>query len=299
MGTDWYDYIRDVILHFVNDYGLAYLKLDLAIVTSAYVFDDEHTGCYATDHPFHRDHEESYDVIYSRAMSLFDELHEKAPDLYIDCTFETAGKIQLMDYGIAKHADGNWLSNVNGWSSNANLRVRNLAWGRSPALPATSLVIGNLMMDREDHILALKSLAGTLPIMLGDPRELSDEERKEFRSWTDWLKNLEEQHHFMSFRQDLPGFGEPAVGFWDGFARVNVDTKSGGIVGVFRENAAESSRTVTVRDLDPESKYDIYQGPGRKKVATLTGKELEEKGFVVHLEKRKDGELFEITNESL
>ena len=103
----------------------------------------------------------------------------------------------------------------------------------------------------------------------------------------------------MSFRQDLPGFGEPAVGFWDGFARINVDTKSGGIVGVFRENAAESSRTVTVRDLDPESKYGIYQGPGRKKVATLTGKELEEKGFVVHLEKRKDGELFEITNESL
>ncbi len=299
MGTDWYDYIRDLILHFVNDFGLAYLKLDLAIVTSAYVFDDEQTGCYATDHPFHRDHEESYDVIYSRAMSLFDELHEKAPDLFIDCTFETAGKIQLMDYGIAKHADGNWLSNVNGWSSNSNLRVRNLAWGRSPALPATSLVIGNLMMDREDHILALKSLAGTLPIMLGDPRKLSDEERKEFRSWTDWLKNLEDQHHFMSFRQDLPGFGEPAAGFWDGFARINVDTQSGGIVGVFRENAAESSRTVTVRDLNPESKYDVFQGPDRKKVATLTGKELEEKGFIVQLEKRKDGELFEITRTTL
>ena len=53
------------------------------------------------------------------------------------------------------------------------------------------------------------------------------------------------------------------------------------------------------RDLDPESKYDIYQGPGRKKVATLTGKELEEKGFIVHLEKRKDGELFEITRTTL
>ena len=53
------------------------------------------------------------------------------------------------------------------------------------------------------------------------------------------------------------------------------------------------------RDLDQESKYDIYQGPGRKKVATLTGKELEEKGFVVHLEMRKDGELFEITRTTL
>ena len=296
MGTDWYDYIRDVILHFVNDYGLAYVKLDLAIVTSAYVYDTGHTGCYAADHPYHRDHEESYDVIYSRAMDLFDELHEKAPELFIDCTFETAGKIQLMDYGIAKHADGNWLSNVNGWSPNANLRVRNLAWGRSPALPATSLVIGNLMIDQgEDHILALKSLAGTLPIILGDPRQLSDTERKEFRRWTSWLEDLENRHGFMSFRQDLPGFGEPASGFWDGFARINVDTQSGGLVGVFRENAAESSRTVTVRDLDPDSKYDVYQGPGRKKVATLSGKELEEKGFVVRFKKPRDGELFEIT----
>ena len=99
----------------------------------------------------------------------------------------------------------------------------------------------------------------------------------------------------MSFRQDLPGFGEPATGFWDGFARINVDTQSGGIVGVFREDAAESSRTVTVRDLNPDARYDVLCGPDRRKVATLTGKELEEKGFRVQLEQRVDGELFEIT----
>lgn len=295
MGTDWYNYIRDIVLRFVNDYGLAYLKLDLAIVTSAYVYDTEHTGCYATDHPYHRDHKESYDVIYRRAMQLFDELHEKAPDLFIDCTFETAGKIHLMDYGIAKHADGNWLSNVSGGAKAANVRVRNLAWGRTPALPATSLVIGNLYMDSEDHLLALKSLAGTLPIMLGDPRKLSSEQRKEFRRWTDWLKELERQHGFLSFRQDIPGFGEPAMGFWDGFARINVDTQSGGIVGVFRENAAEATRTVTVRDLNPEARYDVLRGPDKQRVATLTGKELEEKGFRVEFELPKDGELYEIT----
>lgn len=95
--------------------------------------------------------------------------------------------------------------------------------------------------------------------------------------------------------QSLPGFGEPATGFWDGFARINVDTQSGGIVGVFREHAAESSRTVTVRDLNPDAKYDILCGPDRRKVATLTGRELEEKGFRVQLDKPVDGELYEIT----
>ncbi len=294
MGTDWYNYIRDLLLHFVNDYGLAYVKLDLAIVTSAYVYNTEETGCYATDHPFHRDHEESYDVIYRRAMQLFDELHEKAPELFIDCTFETAGKLQLMDYGFAKHADGNWLSNVNALAHSANMRVRHLAWGRTPALPATSLVIGNLKLDSPDRVLALKSLVGTLPIMLGDLRNMTTEERQEVRHWTDWLKEMEQRHGYMSFRQDLPGFGEPKEGHWDGFARINVDTQSGGVIGVFRENAAEASRTVTVRDLNPEAMYDVLQGADKVKVATLSGKDLEEIGFRVELKNRKDGELFEI-----
>ena len=85
------------------------------------------------------------------------------------------------------------------------------------------------------------------------------------------------------------------MGFWDGFARINVDTQSGGIVGVFRENAAEATRTVTVRDLNPEARYDVLRGPDKQRVATLTGKELEEKGFRVEFELPKDGELYEIT----
>jgi hypothetical protein len=46
------------------------------------------------------------------------------PDLFIDCTFEAAGRLQLMDYAIAKHADGNWLSNFEGIGSGADLRWR-------------------------------------------------------------------------------------------------------------------------------------------------------------------------------
>ena len=148
------------------------MKLDLAIATSAYIYRDDVTGCYATDHPGHRGHEDSFEEIYASAMRLFDELHAAAPDLFIDCTFETAGKTFLMDYGIAKHAEGNWLANVRS-SDDGQLYVRSLAWGRTPALPATSLVIGNLRMDGPGHMLSFKSLAGTLPIMLGDLRRLT------------------------------------------------------------------------------------------------------------------------------
>ena len=211
----------------------------------------------------------------------------------IPCTFETAGKTFLMDYGIAKHAEGNWLSNIRS-NEDGQLYVRSLAWGRTPALPATSLVIGNLHMNGERHLLAFKSLAGTLPIMLGDLRKLTPAERAEYKAWSSWLKALEARHGIMSFRQDLPGFGEPQEGAWDGFARINTETKSGGLVGVFRHDAAESSRCVTVRGLDPERRYAVLKGVAREPVAELSGRELEERGFRVEFSSRIDGELFEV-----
>ena len=251
------------------------------------------TGCYAKDHPGHRGHEDSYDAILTGCMKLFDELHEAAPDLFIDCTFETAGKTFLMDYGIAKHAEGNWLSNIRS-NEDGRLYVRSLAWGRTPALPATSLVIGNLHLNGDNHLLSFKSLAGTLPIMLGDPRKLSLAERAEYREWAGWLKELEARHGIMSFRQDLPGFGEPQEGAWDGFARINTETKSGGLVGVFRHNAVERSRRVAVRGLDPDAKYAVLKGAKGERVSEMAGRELEEVGFEVVLSERYDGELFEI-----
>ena len=297
MGTDWYDYIRDAILRLVREHGLAYVKLDLAIVTSAYVFTVERTGCYAENHPHHRDRAESFEVIYNRCMQLFDELHVEAPDLFIDCTFETAGKMQLMDYGIARYAEGNWLVNIEQPVPTGSLRVRNLSWGRSPALPATSLVIGNLNMNDKNHELGFKSLTGSLPIMLGDPRKLTEDERKNYKSWANWLNGLESRHGYMSFRQDLPGFGEPKEGSWDGFCRINTDTGSGGLVGVFNQGAKEKSRTVTIPWLKPDKMYKVKQGFEGKVIATGSGKKLAEEGFQVVLSKSYDGELFELIDE--
>ena len=49
-----------------------------------------------------------------------------------------------------------------------------MAWWRSPAIPATALMIGNPEMQDKGWEMHLKSLADTLPIMLGEPRKLSD-----------------------------------------------------------------------------------------------------------------------------
>jgi len=154
-------------------------------------------------------------------------------------------------------------------------------------------------MNGDNHLLSFKSLAGTLPIMLGDPRKLTPAERAEYREWSSWLKGLEARHGVMSFRQDIPSFGEPQEGAWDGFARINTETKSGGLVGVFRHNAAERSRRVAVRGLDPDATYAVLKGAKGELVAEMTGRELAEIGFEVVLQARCDGELYEIVRKDV
>jgi alpha-galactosidase len=293
-GTGWFGYIKSVILNLVKEHGLAYAKLDLSILTSAYVNDPGISGCYATDHPYHRDHNESFIIIYQNVLKLFDELHAEAPELFIDCTFETEGKLQLQDYAFAKHAEGNWLSNIEEPIPTGALRARQLAWWRSPALPAGSLVIGNLPLDSKDLEFDLKSLIGTLPIMLGDPRKLTPEQRSRMKKWSDWMIQMQKRYDYMSFRQDIPGFGEPADGSWDGWSRINTDKKNGGITGVFRQGAAEDSRQVLIKNLDPHIKYNVLSAPEGTPVASLTGKQMETQGFGVKFEKMYEGAIFEI-----
>lgn len=293
-STGWKDYIRNILLDLINEHGLEYVKLDFAVVSSAYVFDNVRSGCYAGDHTGHQDHAESLLMNYQKVWELFDELHGHKPDLFIDCTFETMGGLQLIDYAMLQHAEGNWLSNFDGRSGEKTaLRVRQMAWWRSPAIPATALVIGNPQMQDPDWELQVKSISGALPIMLGDPRALSENDLLHYRKYADWLQDMEDRHQVMSFRQDLGGFGEPMEGFWDGFQRVNTETQSGGIVGIFRQGALDDTRTVRLKYLNAEGIYQIKSVSG-KVIHEMSGSKLEKVGFEVKLKKIYDGELFEV-----
>lgn len=294
-GTGWYDYIKSILLKLSVDYGLEYFKLDFALVTSAYTYDHTQSGCYSANHPGHKDHNESLYTNYERLWQLFDELHAAKPELFIDCTFETMGGTQLIDYALLKHAEGDWLSNFEGAAGEkTDIRIRNMAWWRSPAISATSLVIGNPQMQDKEWETHIKSIAGALPIMLGDPRKLSETDLKKYRGYSDWLQNMERNYSIMSYRQDLPGYGEPTEGMWDGYQRINTETKNGGIIGVFRHGSLETKRIVSVNYLDPEKTYDVKTISGDV-VCTSGGKELCTKGFPVDLQGLYSGELYEIS----
>jgi|GEM_PF-3095071 alpha-galactosidase len=53
----------------------------------------------------------------------------------------------------------------------------------------------------------------------------------------------------MSYRQDLANFGEPMEGHWDGYQRINFDTKSGGIIGVLGKVQFRINELLQFQDL--------------------------------------------------
>ena len=87
----------------------------------------------------------------------------------------------------------------------------------------------------------------------------------------------------MMFRQDLPGFGESQERSWDGFQRINTDTRSGGIVGAFRHGSGEMRRQVFIKSMDPERSFRVHAGPDGRLLGTWTGRELQEEGFPIML----------------
>ena len=294
-ATGWQSYMKEKLTEMVQEYGIRYFKLDLAAVTSAYINEAERSGCYATDHPRHKDHAESYIAIYTGLFELFDELHQQFPDLYIDCTFETEGKMQAIDYAFRQHADGNWLTNFDETYPTGSFRIRNLAWWRSPAMPASSMLIGNRRLDTPEAINELRTMMGSFPIMVGDLRTLPPEKRQEIKRWGDWIVELQNKYDYDLYRRDLPGFGEPTEGAWDGYARINTDTKQGGLIGIFRQGAPDNKRTVLIDGLIPDKTYAVKPDPSTSlPVRHLTGKALAETGFEVRLEKMYEGQLFEI-----
>jgi alpha-galactosidase len=294
LATGWYDYILKKMSDIITENNISYVKLDFGVVTGAYNTNPLNSGDY-TPREAYRDRPESMLVLYRRMWDLFNELHQRYPDLFIDCTYETMGKRQSIDYAMCKHADGNWLSNFNEFNPTGSLRVRHLAYYSTPAIPAATMVIGNQQLQDSLWELSLQSVIGAIPIMLGDISKMPKDQRERCKQWSKWLRATYNKYDFLLYRQDLRGFGEPANGSWDGYQRINTDTKTGGIVGVFRHGAPYNKRTVVVNFLDAKSVYQIKSAPDGKVIATMSGADLGSKGFEVTLNKEYEGAIYEIS----
>lgn len=81
---------------------------------------------------------------------------------------------------------------------------------------------------------------------------------------------------------------------WDGFQRINTETKSGGIVGVFKQLSAVDEQCITLNFLDEKKEYVVKLAPSGEIISRGIGSKLRKKGFKVIFKEEANGELFEV-----
>ena len=77
--------------------------------------------------------------------------------------------------------------------------------------------------------------------------------------------------------------------------RIDIETKSGGIIGVFKQGGVEKERKITINYLNPSKIYTLKEVYSEKIMTKTSGKNLAETGFNVKIVEDYNGQLFEIT----
>jgi alpha-galactosidase len=246
----------------VRKNNLSYIKLDLTSVFNAY---GEEPGCYEQGHE-HRTHQESAERIYEALQLIAETLHQRFPDLLIDYTFELWGEKQLIDYGLLRVADLDWMSNVRDESGNeaGPLQVRTLLYQRGMAIPVESMLIGNLQAETpmwKEHV---ATEMGSGPVFLGDLTKQTPAESQHYKDWTERYTKLRSEVPMTDSFFPLGSWRQPRVDRWDGFARL---ARSGeGMVVLFRNDSGAPSAEFNIPGY-PDGSFKMTDWSSEKKIA--------------------------------
>ena len=292
IASPWYDHIKSKMRKLILDNGIQYFKIDLGMVKSAYIMEKERSGSY-DENDYFKGREEYLYAAFEKTNQLFDELAVEFPDLIIDCTFELWGDWHIIDYALVKHADVDWISNFEAPPPEGSRTVRYLAYHRGLTIPTSCMVIGNQKMEAVNHELSFISNMASTPIMLGDPRQLSDSEKEWFKNMASWLKEMHLKYQIFKFYQTSQIFGEPGPNNWDGFARFNPEA-DGGILCIFRNDQKDPSRTFILPWCKDDQSYSIIDVLANKELGKFSGGQLKKEGMKVTIGQINQAAVFEI-----
>ena len=232
----------DRVGHAIQEYNLDYVKLDLTTVFNTY---GEEPGCYETGHE-HASSAESTVRIYEALTWLANKLHQQFPNLLIDYTFELWGEKHLIDYGLLRVADLDWLSNVSdrATTSAGPLQVRTLLYQRAMAIPTEDMLIGNMQGETSPWQERVATAMASAPVFLGDLRQLSEDDIRQSSKWITRFQQLRKQVALNDSFFPLGSWRQPEVTAWDGYGRF---ANSGeGIVVIFRNDSQDPSARIAI-----------------------------------------------------
>lgn len=229
----------------IRRYDLRYVKLDLTTVFNTY---GEQPGCYGAggEHAATSVDHEFTSRGYEALSYLARELHRRFPGLLIDFSFELWGGKHLIDYGLLHDADLDWISNVGDRiaTDSGPRAARMLLYQRGMAIPAESMLIGNLQGDTGSWRVRAATEMGSFPLLLGDFRKVSPQDRAHYAGWIARYRNLREEVPLNQSFFPLGAWRQPRRGQWDGFARFS--TKGEGLIALFDNGAQHASAHIRI-----------------------------------------------------
>jgi alpha-galactosidase len=275
----------------VSRYRLDYIKLDLTTVFNTY---GEQPGCFEKRDEY-KTPQESSERIYEALNLVATTLQQRFPNLIIDYSFEMWGEKHIVDYGLLHVADVDWISNIADQTpeSAGPIAARMLLYQRALAIPAESILIGNLQAEVgswQEHV-ATAMAAG--PLFLGDLRKQSDADAQHMHKWIDRYSRLRSAIRLTDSFFPLGNWQQPRSDRWDGFARL---ARSGeGIIVLFRNDSDVPLASVTIPGF-PEGTFTLTpwtdagtNGPLR----TIEGRDLRN-SLTISFDDRLRVEVFEL-----
>jgi alpha-galactosidase len=262
MASPYKQAVLERVTSAVERYKLDYVKLDLTTVFNAY---SEEPGCYETGHE-HASSAESSVRIYESLDWLADKLHERFPNLLIDYTFELWGEKHLIDYGLLRVADLDWMSNVTDHHTDdaGPLQVRTLLYQRGMAIPTEDMLIGNLQGEMPSWQERIATEMGSAPVFLGDLRKLSEQDAKQASEWISRFRTLRSEVRLQESFFPLGSWRQPRIDEWDGYARF---AKTGeGLVVIFRNDSVDSSAKIAIPGF-PDGAFNVTNWQSGARVA--------------------------------
>ena len=261
MASAYRETVAARVIDAIDRFRLAYVKLDLTTIFNAY---GEAPGCWAHGHD-HADWAESLNRIYEGISYVTGRIYEKHPEVLLDLTFELWGQKHIIDAGLLATGDLDWMSNVDDRQpdSAGPRQVRQLLYQRAASMPVEAMLIGNLNADLPTIQETFATVIGSAPILLGDLRKLSTQDRQWYHEKITWFKKLRRTAKISESFFPLGSWQQTTPATWDGFARM---ARSGdGVIALFR-NESNAQDAVVQLPLLPEGHYRL--------LSVITGSDL-------------------------
>ena len=253
----------------ISRYHLGYVKMDLTTVFNAY---GEAPGCYAKGH-YHHNWAESLAGIYEGIQYVTDVIYRDHPDVLLDLTFELWGQKHVIDYGLLGAGDLDWLSNVNDATpeSAGPRQARTLLYQRSLAIPAETMLIGNIRAETLPIEERFATAIGSGPLLLGDLRKLPPQQQDWYGEKIRWFKDFRKAVSVNESLFPLGNWLQPNAASVDGFARL--DREGEGMIVVFRNEASQDKLKVKVPTF-PDGAFHVISKMTAVSLGTFSGQQI-------------------------